>query len=424
MEDRNMSLKTLIKHIENKWYILVMLLLIGGFVALWMEMTGRLNQVDEGNEFIRTLLIIAYGISLLSLVFYFSDLIKVILNTPWLWLLICWAVLSFLWSNQPELTLRRSFSLLFATLLGVTLYIKYTFTDFLKLISFVLMIIILGSILIVFIKPEWGIMEGNHEGAWRGIMTHKNLLGIASLAAITTLLYFWKAARGLKRLIFWGFLFSSFLVLFFSRSLTSYLIACILLGSYVTIRLARKFRKQWPIYAIFIIGVFIVFIFIIIVNYSSLLSFFGRDVTLTGRIPLWKAVIPYIQERPLLGYGYRSFWLMTFGPSLNVWEIVGWKAPHAHNGYIDLWLQLGIVGLILCLIFIFDFFIKTIRNIIMLNDENETFNFQYIALIALYIFLYNLSESIILQSTANHAFYWVLLVYLYIYVKMTPKLSN
>lgn len=197
-----------------------------------------------------------------------------------------------------------------------------------------------------------------------------------------------------------------------------------MLGSYVTIRLARKFRKQWPIYAIFIIGVFIVFIFIIIVNYSSLLSFFGRDVTLTGRIPLWKAVIPYIQERPLLGYGYRSFWLMTFGPSLNVWEIVGWKAPHAHNGYIDLWLQLGIVGLILCLIFIFDFFIKTIRNIIMLNDENETFNFQYIALIALYIFLYNLSESIILQSTANHAFYWVLLVYLYIYVKMTPKLSN
>jgi O-antigen ligase len=63
--------------------------------------------------------------------------------------------------------------------------------------------------------------------------------------------------------------------------------------------------------------------------------------SLTGRLPLWMELTHYIQDRPVLGYGYRAFWDRRH--TLEVGEALGgWQVPHAHSGYLDTMLDFGI----------------------------------------------------------------------------------
>jgi O-antigen ligase len=73
----------------------------------------------------------------------------------------------------------------------------------------------------------------------------------------------------------------------------------------------------------------------------------GRDPTLTGRLPLWQALAPEIMRHPILGYGYAGFWIDDSRTVQHVWRLAGWQAPDAHSSYLDILLQLGIVGLAL-----------------------------------------------------------------------------
>jgi exopolysaccharide production protein ExoQ len=70
----------------------------------------------------------------------------------------------------------------------------------------------------------------------------------------------------------------------------------------------------------------------------------GEDVTLTGRTELW-ADLQSVTTNPLVGVGFESFWL---GDRLErLWRKYWWKPNQAHNGYYEMYLNLGIVGLLL-----------------------------------------------------------------------------
>jgi O-antigen ligase len=68
-------------------------------------------------------------------------------------------------------------------------------------------------------------------------------------------------------------------------------------------------------------------------------SMLGRDSTLTGRTEVWAELMPPRSERPLLGYGFGSFWTDA--------RRVQYEIPTAHNGYLDILLELGEVGLVI-----------------------------------------------------------------------------
>jgi O-antigen ligase len=81
----------------------------------------------------------------------------------------------------------------------------------------------------------------------------------------------------------------------------------------------------------------------------------GRDPTLTDRTLIWNAVLS-VHTNPLLGTGYASFWLGT--RLERVWRVVG-HINEAHNGYLDVYLNLGVIGLFLLV----GFLIASYRNI-------------------------------------------------------------
>jgi O-antigen ligase len=80
--------------------------------------------------------------------------------------------------------------------------------------------------------------------------------------------------------------------------------------------------------------------------YKAVVQSLGRDPTLTDRTKLWGDVLPMVAS-PLLGAGFESFWL---GDRLEaLWRKWHWQPNQAHNGYIETYLNLGVIGLALLL---------------------------------------------------------------------------
>ena len=84
-------------------------------------------------------------------------------------------------------------------------------------------------------------------------------------------------------------------------------------------------------------------------NANLLLVVFGKNSTLTGRTDIWLATINLIRQKPLLGWGYMATWLPTDAPFAEIWDQFRWAIPNAHSAYLDVALQLGLVGLVLLL---------------------------------------------------------------------------
>jgi len=76
----------------------------------------------------------------------------------------------------------------------------------------------------------------------------------------------------------------------------------------------------------------------------GMLETIGRDPTLTDRTAIWSTILPLVKN-PILGTGFESFWL---GPRLaEIWAKFPWKPFEAHNGYIEIFLNLGWLGIAL-----------------------------------------------------------------------------
>jgi O-antigen ligase len=84
--------------------------------------------------------------------------------------------------------------------------------------------------------------------------------------------------------------------------------------------------------------------------YSEILVFLGKDPTLTGRTDIWKLAVVSAMKSPLFGYGYRAFWTGLKGESAFIALMEKWTVPGAHNGFLETWLDLGLIGLGMVLI--------------------------------------------------------------------------
>ena len=128
-------------------------------------------------------------------------------------------------------------------------------------------------------------------------------------------------------------------------------------------------------------------IFIIIGTFMALLGkipikglpqMLGRTETLTDRTEIWNSLLPYAQKHFILGYGYGGFWTTSLRTSI---------ASHAHNGYLDAILNLGIVGLILLIVFL----IKISATCARLIDSEWNICLLFLAILFMYL-VHNMAE--------------------------------
>ena len=110
----------------------------------------------------------------------------------------------------------------------------------------------------------------------------------------------------------------------------------------------------------------------------------GRDPTLTGRTVIWNAVLS-LQTNPLVGCGYETFWL---GPRLEkIWGM-GVIVNEAHDGYLEIYLSLGFIGIFLLTAFLISSYRKN-RATLKAFPILGSFTFALWSILP----LYNITES-------------------------------
>jgi O-antigen ligase len=334
-------------------------------------------------------------------------------SAGWVLFLCAVAISSAAWSSDIVFTFRRAIILYIMTIFAVYLGSRFDWDEALDIIGWASTVVVLASLFAVVFFPDYGISQDKHAGDWIGLFVHKNILGLQMIVAILTF-----AAGKPAILPSWirGVLLAlSGTVLIFSHSATSWIALAFVLTLYPFLHLVRLNRRSAVFLGVVSLPVILCVAAFLTINYVSILESLGRNATLTGRVPLWAAVMDSIRLKPWFGYGYAAFWRQLGGDSQSVITKVRWFAPHAHNGYLDLWLDLGLLGLTLFACGLVAAFRRAIEVFQFSSNRAERWPLLFLSL----FFVYNCAESHLMRLLST---LWI--PYVSTYVALTLMLAQ
>jgi exopolysaccharide production protein ExoQ len=207
---------------------------------------------------------------------------------------------------------------------------------------------------------------GKHYSYWTGeaefvgAATSKNMLGL--LCLISGLYFFWdtvtrwterKQGR-VKRILLVNFSFIGMTLWLMRLAQSTTSEVCLLIGCLVIVAAHLRFFKRRPtalkVFVPSLFGLYLILNFGLNMN-GSMAQAVGKDPTMTDRTKIWAFVLG-MHTNPLFGTGYQSFWL---GPRLQYfWMHSGLgHLNEAHNGYLEVYLELGLLGVFILLGFLF-----------------------------------------------------------------------
>lgn len=318
----------------------------------------------------------------------------------WALLFAGWAILSGIWSQSPWLTLRHAVPFAMATAFGLCLVEAYPMDRLLALLTIAFTGLAIWSAVLAVGFPAIGLdASSGHTADWQGAFSQKNACGRAMVFALAGLF-----ASGIRGIIQVGLACTFLAVLVMSGSRGAWLIGSALIATHLGLKLLTRFsrasRLLWATglatgaVAVAVCGA---------MNFAAIAPLVGRDATLTGRTEIWRQVWLAILERPLCGYGFSAFWQGTSGACWNVVVSLGFILFHAHNGFLEIWLELGAVGLLL--------FAGTFLRALVLTGRlvsgPSLKRMAWPVLMLALIVLYDLEENTLL---AFNGLYWVLYV--------------
>ena len=357
---------------------------------------------------LRALVLIVFFFGLVgTLVGRWKDFMRFSVGLGSVWLLLFWASFSLLWSVNPGVTLWGLMKLAAITGFGMLFSFYYRIEEQLRiLILYVLTGVFLSLLLIIFL-PSQGISSGAHEGAWKGVFWHKNLLGIHAAFGVVLLVLCGPEEtryRGVYRV---G-LVACLILLVGSKSLTAAASALAGVATYAAVMSLRNppwGLKRGYVAMVWVTGVafcFLFFFLFFIGHLDFVLQLLGRDPTLGKRTDLWSILLDMGAQRPWLGHGFRSFWTGSVGLSGEVERKLGHYPFHAHNGVVDLFLDLGIVGVVIFIVCLVRASITAYRSAI----ENHRALYSWHILFLVFLISCNLTESRLIE----HDVFWMLFV--------------
>ncbi|SMH33394.1 O-antigen ligase [Rathayibacter oskolensis] len=181
----------------------------------------------------------------------------------------------------------------------------------------------------------------------QGLVGNRNLLGFAALLGLIVVVIE-LAARSIGRR--WGVLWIALFVATLLLTRSSTVILCVLAVALAVVFALWARRRgeagRRPVYAT-AAGVALAVVVGTAVGWSALLGVLGKSEDATGRLDIWRAVWGLASERPLLGWGWVSYWAPWAAPFDTLAERKGVLYLQAHDAWLDVWFQLGLVGLVL-----------------------------------------------------------------------------
>ena len=334
--------------------------------------------------------LLIYFCAFLLLVLRWKKVINVATEGKFIWLYVIFVLISFFWSEAPDKTFRYGIYGIGSTITGLYFATRYSLKEQLNILAWTFATVVILSVVFAIVLPQYGLMGSIHEGAFRGIFTHKNQFGM--IIVLAAVIFFLKAIDGQPRSwIFWLLLGTSMTLTVLCRSTTS--LANLILMLILCIAY-RVFRWRYEILvstilAVLIIGIGGLLYFFNFIGTDAFFEAIGKDPTLSSRTEIWSQVWEAIQLKPLIGYGSAAFWDGLTGPSKYVELAVRAKVAYAHNGFLDILLGTGFIGLSL---FLISYLFSIVKSLFLLRTSNTVESFWPLLFLT-YIILTNVSEG-------------------------------
>ena len=314
-----------------------------------ITLKDALNVTEEGNPKQQLVYALTYGVAsallLHHLIWRARSRAILFLGTP-LILLLGWSFLSTGWSDMPDVTVRRCIALLGTVVIGAYGALRFAPDKMVRSISYVAVPALLGSLALAVVDPSNAI---TFDGLLRGSFIHKNSLGgFAAFALFTLAARLVETHYGSWAGRCWDLLLSfvCIVALTLSKSDTpipSLVVALALFGIARTLRTSGdRLWASLPIVA----AVLLVMVLVVASELRPVIAeSLGKDPELSGRVEIWNFVVGMIANKPFLGYGFGAFWQGMSSPGAILWQSTGdYAAVNAHNGYLQLLLDTGVVG--------------------------------------------------------------------------------
>lgn len=273
-------------------------------------------------------------------------------------LLLGWCAFSLGWSGSPDIAARR------LLLTVIVIWLSFRTVDRLghRLAMDVALTVCIGLLfanlaaVALFgdaVHHNQGVLKDDSIiGAWRGILPEKNGAGL--LGAITVLLLLFGVGR-IGPLVRLGLIFAATAFLIGSHSKTSMVFAAgaaLCGGGFVICE--RRCRSLLLPALLIGLPALMTAAATWLPNYLARL---GSSLdAFTGRIQIWRIMIAYIEEHAWTGAGFASVWNVGPQSPIYLYSNVAWvtrAVAEGHNGYLDLWMQIGLPGLILAVVALF-----------------------------------------------------------------------
>ena len=341
--------------IENSFFFFAISVAGGGYIGIPNHLAG--SELDFGASNIYGVL--ATGIILAGLVIVYGlmwrQIVPVAGSASLMNIFVLLALASGFSSSSPMVSFRRTGTLIIYVAFAYYAVARFPMRDIIRRVAVAAIVAAFVSAILALARPDIGVMTGYGDlaGSWNGVYSHKNLLG--SMTVIGAFTSCWLFAHERRRRGWYAIgLALMLLVVVMSRSRTSQL--AIAFSPFVLYGL-RVFRLPAlaRLWAIYVLAVAATVTTILCAEYfGDIMVFLGKDASLTGRGPMWAALISAINQRPLIGYGYGAFFIPGNLDMEAAMRMINWLATEAHNDMIDLALQIGIPGAMLTLILTLD----------------------------------------------------------------------
>lgn len=297
---------------------------------------------------------------------------------------------SMLWSVDPGHSFRiASFfvgTVLFGAWLGAHCRSWAEFARFIAKASLALAIV---SALLAVGPGKIGVMQEIHPGAWSGLWDEKNRFGAMLAVGVVCSVASWFARPS------WGWVAAALFMavcIILARSSTA-LLASVMGSAVVVLMVIWSNRPGLGLWLAYLgVCAFTVLVSIAVFAPGLFAQLLGRDPTFTSRTDIWALVQTAIADRPVLGWGYGAFWRIDPSPGDILREELGFKVMNAHNSWLDLWLESGLVGLGLAILAVVVLFVAVLRAGLLVRHAGLG-----LGLLAL-MMIYSFSETILFQA--------------------------
>ena len=339
---------------------------------------------------------------IIVMLFRFGDeILEALVRNPAVATLCLLAVLSSAWSAVPHSTLQSAIQLTLSTLFGLYVGVRFGVERLVTILAWIAAAILVLSVVFAIALPKYGV-DHVRASEWRGVFGTKNELGRMMVLggivwAVRVIAHDTGRVRGVALIVAFA------LVGFASGARTALGVSALMVGVFALLQMLAQRDKAWvPIKGVVAMGLALCSL-VAVTNIGLLLKVVGADYSLTGRVSIWRPVWWAIREHPWLGYGFDAYWRGIYGPSLEVWRFSHNTPPHSHNGFLDLLLAFGAVGLT---VFAVAFAVTWRRGLTQLHvGEGSARTFPLVLLS--FIFFYNLTESGLI---ATRSLEWILFV--------------